>query len=433
MISEGKRIGLLLNFSKCEVVNSACVDGLVEFADFERVDSESACLLGAPLTNGPAMDKALTDRCNDLARGIDRLKLLASHDALVILKASLSTPKLLHIMRSSPCADHEGLVRFDSLLRAGLSSILNIVISDVNWIQASLPVSDGGLGIRSAALLAPSAFLASAASTQDLQVQILIHCNTVTDPATESTLAIWKSRYLAEVPDQAVARRQRCWDRASIEHAQQILSEHCRDDRDRARLAAVTAPHSGDWLHALPISSCGLRLDDESIRIAVGLRLGTALCAPHLCPCGSLVDSAGVHGLSCRISAGRSARHHQINDFVFRSLSRANFPAKREPPRLLKSDCKRPDGITLIPWREGKCLAWDATVGDTFAPTYLSATSVKAGSAADHLASKKRTKYADLRHNFYFCPIAVETMGPIEDEGAELLTSIGRYITGEHR
>ena len=146
------------------------------------------------------MDNALTDRCNDLARSIDRLKLLASHDALVILKASLSTPKLLHIMRSSPCADHEGLERFDSLLRTGLSSILNIVISDVNWIQASLPVSDGGLGICSAALLAPSAFLASAASTQDLQVKILIHCNTVADPATESMLAIWKSRYLAEAP-----------------------------------------------------------------------------------------------------------------------------------------------------------------------------------------------------------------------------------------
>ena len=134
------------------------------------------------------MDKALSDRCNNLARGIDRLKLLASHDALVILKASLSTPKLLHIMCSSPCADHEGLERFDSLLRTGLSSILNIVISDVNWIQANLPVIDGAWGSVGAALLAPSAFLASASSTQDLQVQILIHCSTVADPASESTL-----------------------------------------------------------------------------------------------------------------------------------------------------------------------------------------------------------------------------------------------------
>ena len=61
VISEGKRIGLLLNFSKCEIVNSACVEDLVEFAHFELVDSESACLLGASSTNGPAMDIVLTD------------------------------------------------------------------------------------------------------------------------------------------------------------------------------------------------------------------------------------------------------------------------------------------------------------------------------------------------------------------------------------
>ena len=26
----------------------------------------------------------------------------------------------------------------------------------------------------------------------------------------------------------------------------------------------------------------------------------------------------------------------------------------------------RPDGLTLVPWKEGKCLAWDVTVADTF-------------------------------------------------------------------
>jgi hypothetical protein len=36
------------------------------------------------------------------------------------------------------------------------------------------------------------------------------------------------------------------------------------DRHHQARLLAVSAPHSGDWLHALPISSCGLRLDDEA-------------------------------------------------------------------------------------------------------------------------------------------------------------------------
>jgi hypothetical protein len=48
-----------------------------------------------------------------------------------------------------------------------------------------------------------------------------------------------------------------------------------------ARLLAAAAIHSGDWLHALPISACGLRLNDEAVRVAVGLRLGTDICQPH--------------------------------------------------------------------------------------------------------------------------------------------------------
>ena len=52
-----------------------------------------------------------------------------------------------------------------------------------------------------------------------------------------------------------------------------------------ARLLAVTSPHSGDWLNALPLSSCRPRLDDRAVQIAVGLRLGANICEPHQCPC----------------------------------------------------------------------------------------------------------------------------------------------------
>ena len=120
------------------------------------------------------------------------------------------------------------------------------------------------------------------------------------------------------------------------------------DNLNRARLLAVSAPHSGAWLHALPITSCGLRLDNESIRIAVGLRLGVNLCEPHTCPCGAQVNASGTHGLSCKRSKGKMPRHQQINDLIWRALLRANIPAIKEPAGLLRSDGKRPDGLTQI-------------------------------------------------------------------------------------
>ena len=43
-------------------------------------------------------------------------------------------------------------------------------------------------------------------------------------------------------------------------------------------LLASKASHSSDWLYALPITACGLRLSDEAIRVAVGLRLGLNIC-----------------------------------------------------------------------------------------------------------------------------------------------------------
>ena len=136
---------------------------------------------------------------------------------------------------------------------------------------------------------------------------------------------------------------------------------------DKARLLAISAPHSSDWMFALPVSSRGLRLDNEAVRVAVALRLGLEMCEPHQCPCGTMVDARGTHGLSCGKSAGRGVRHQQLNDLVYRALRRADIPAAKEPAGLVRTDGKRPDGLTLIPWREGRCLSWDVTIVDTLA------------------------------------------------------------------
>ena len=75
-----------------------------------------------------------------------------------------------------------------------------------------------------------------------------------------------------------------------------LLLNHINDN-DKAILLAASAKHSADWLNALPITSCGLRLDDEAVRVTVSLRLGVDICQPHTCFCGAAVDVKGSHAL----------------------------------------------------------------------------------------------------------------------------------------
>ena len=176
-----------------------------------------------------------------------------------------------------------------------------------------------------------------------------------------------------------------------------------------------------------PIANCGLRLDDEAIRVAVGLRLGSPLCTPHLCPCGASVDASGIHGLSCKLSSARILRHNALNDLIYRGLLRAGIPATKEPSGLSRSDVKCPDGVTQ--WSSGKCLAWDVTVTDTLAPSYAHLSSISAGKAAERAAENKVAKYSALSPFYSFTPVALETLGPMSESTLSFLTSLGKKIS----
>ena len=68
------------------------------------------------------------------------------------------------MLRCSPSLGNAILSQIDEVFKSNISHIANVVLSDVQWIQASLPVKAGDLGIRRAASLALPAYLASATS-----------------------------------------------------------------------------------------------------------------------------------------------------------------------------------------------------------------------------------------------------------------------------
>lgn len=426
---EGAKLGLHLNVKKCELIGRHRISS-GRLADFTFTERDKVVLLGAPLFQGEALDDALVAACQTLSTAIGRLKSVAAHDALILLRSSFSAPKVNHIIRCSPCFGHPSLSTFDSLLRQGLSAIINCDLTDNQWLQASLPVRDGGLGIRCIASLASSAFLASAASTRQLQDQILSEIsNDACDSYIELALIDWSSRSHKEpiLPD--LSSQQRAWDRLVIDVNKNLLWNSYSDQLNLARLTAVSAPHSGDWLFALPITSCGLRLDDEAVRVSVGLRLGSNLCMAHKCPCGAEVDCTGIHGLSCRRACGRQSRHHAVNDLIWHAFGSAGIPATKEPVGLLRTDGKRPDGLSLIPWSHGKAICWDVTIVDPLASSYRNRTSSVPSGAAELAASRKIEKYVNLPASILFQPVAIECLGSLNQSAVEFINELGRKLT----
>jgi len=113
-------------------------------------------------------------------------------------------------------------------------------------------VRNGGLGLRRVSSLASSAFLASAADTRRLQDLILYRvksCNVY-----ESFLMIRVGSGLA-LPDDSDAHKQRLWDKAVVDAEFSQLFNKYSEPNHRDRFLAAVAPHSGDWLHTVPISA----------------------------------------------------------------------------------------------------------------------------------------------------------------------------------
>ena len=156
----------------------------------------------------------------------------------------------------------------------------------------------------------------------------------------------------------------------------------------------------------------GLKLDNESLRITVGLRLDAKLNRAYNCACGIAVGDSTIHGLDCRRSLGKHSCHSAVNDVIHRALSAAGVPSQLEPVAMSRDDGKCPDGATAIPWKQEKCLVWDFTCVNTIDRSHIIRAASQAGSPSCAAQAKKIKKYSCLGNSYIFVPIELETLGP---------------------
>ena len=274
--------------------------------------SSDACLLGSPIGDIESIS-SIAEKIRLLVVMEERLQHLDAHIAILLLRHSFAIPKLLYTLRTS-CFLSSNLALYDDRLRSIVGAITNIdfELNTRAWTQASLPVKYGGLGFRSAVQLASSTFLASAAASSDLAHHILpshlqsfsLHC--------EEAVVLWFQGLELSPPEGSASYRQKSWDAHKVLASAESLLEGAPDATSRARLLAVSTKEAGAWLNALPIPSLGLRLDDNTLRVSVGLRLGSPLCRPHTCHhCGAEVDCHAIHGLIFSYRWSKGHHHHQ--------------------------------------------------------------------------------------------------------------------------
>ena len=204
------------------------------------------------------------------------------------------------------------------------------------------------------------------------------------------------------------------------------------------KLSKIFNAHQGkfvsQWLNVVPCKNLGLKLDDQQLRFSIGLRLCANICVAHTCHCGKRVDCDGLHGLSCTKSAGRFSRHATLNSLIKQTLGSLDLLSMLQPRGLYRTDGKRPDGVTMIPWEMGKQLVWDVTVVDALAPSCLNQGSLcNPGTTATEAEARKIEKYSELIDNgCIFQPVALEIQGSLGECSEILITRLCKMLCRSH-
>ena len=177
IVQEGKEIGLVVNPQKCEIITND-LDIVQKFYSLAPEMVHTSPSVATLLARQLVLTKVLLTffvhgKLEDLKRMTENLKQLNAHDALFLLKNCFSIPKLTYTLRCAPCYNQEILSEYDDVIRSTLQLILKISLSEDAWCQASLPVSNGAIGVRSACQVALPAFLSSVEASHQLIQDLL--------------------------------------------------------------------------------------------------------------------------------------------------------------------------------------------------------------------------------------------------------------------
>ena len=295
---------------------------------------------------------------------MDKLPLLEdSHFSFVLLRSCFSLPKLSYMTRtSSPAPLSSQFLRFDSLLRSAFETIVGCPLTELQWLNACLPASMGGVGIRRSFDLAPASFLASVSFSLPLVEEVTKHPSriSISDP-----LAIFNLKCGEDFVEEAiVSYTQKQLSFLVDSRNKSTLTDSLTSPREKARVNSIGLPKAGLWLNASPCKALGLHMSNKEFQVSLKYHLGLPVFSGEgICPaCGKSSDALGDHAVGCGGEGERISRHNALRDALFQAASQAALgPSKEESALIPGSNC-RPADVFLRGFENGMDCALDVTV-----------------------------------------------------------------------
>ena len=304
----------------------------------------------------------------------------------------------------------EGLALFDKDVRQCFAECTAVDAADVEWMQAQLSLSRGGLGLRSLSSHCVAAYLASISSSGcdkwNLLVEPIELFNGLVpaeDAITLETLATSNMRQHSLS--------------GKIEDQQFRQLFHISSPANRARLLSISSRHAASWLTVVPSPGLNLHLEPNEFQIAVkwwlGMDVSFGSCCPH-CPDHRL-DPLGHHALTCKHGGDVVLRHNSLRDVFVEFCHRACLGGQVEVGSGQGHDRlnSRPADVLVKNWHLGKPAAFDLTITSPLNPTTLTEVGVKCGSSAQVAEVRKHAANdGKCKELGWVCiPLAVESYG----------------------
>ena len=215
------------------LIKRNCVDGIEN--------------LGAAIGSDVFVSSSLLKRVKKLEELLDNLAYVDDPQcALGILRFCHGAPKMVYsLLCNSPSEESNKILRiFDSVQRATFEGIFGVLLSDISWDQACLPVNKTGVRIRRSADQVQAAYVGSV-----FQSSVLVKELTGHNP-TEDISFVKAVEEMSEIETTYPSQKkiQEELDNSAFDN---LLGKQS-SIREKARLQSLSLSHSGAWLSAAP-------------------------------------------------------------------------------------------------------------------------------------------------------------------------------------